>query len=264
MPLTLLTWNVQGRNGLDVAAVAARIQAIGAGLVLLQEVTASQAARVASALSWPPAQWFRKHDPVLKAAEGLAVLGVEPMDAVHEHVLRPAPIWSSRRRIAVIAQLRLDGTVVAIANTHLTPHGDESARLAEGDRLVDLLDRTGVPARVLAGDLNAGPTSPLLGALRARGLRDAWDERNAHAPEPAGATNWTRGRREGRPPTQRIDHVLVSAALQVVDARTVDPTAPGFDAYARLSDHLPVIARLVPQRAHGQEGDGLDNNGPSV
>ena len=38
MPLTLVTWNLKGSNGPDLAAVAAHLRAVDADVVALQEV----------------------------------------------------------------------------------------------------------------------------------------------------------------------------------------------------------------------------------
>ena len=57
--------------------------------------------------------------------------------------------------------------------------------------------------------------------------------------DPTGATNWTPGHRAGRPPTQRIDHVLVPPGWVVIAAEVGGGTT--VDRFAELSDHLPLV-----------------------
>jgi endonuclease/exonuclease/phosphatase family metal-dependent hydrolase len=255
-PLTVLTWNLQGRTGVDVDEVAQRIRAFGPDLVALQEVSARHARGLGRALAYPHLHWCRKHWPILGRAEGVAMLAPRPFLSVADLVLRDAPFWSWRRRVAVVATVAVGTATVAVANAHLTPHGDAGARAAELERLAQSLAAAEVTARVLVGDLNAGPTDALFAPLRGQGWRDAWGEQHRFAAEPAGATNWTRGRRAGRPPTQRLDHVLVGPELEILDAFTIDPEAPGFEVYTRLSDHLPVVARLALRSGRSTPADG--------
>lgn len=94
----------------------------------------------------------------------------------------------------------------------------------------------GAPSRplVVAGDLNAPDSSAVIGTLRATGLADAfasagrgWGYTYGHTQRPAFSF-------------LRIDHVLVSAEFEVVDA---------FAGGAEASDHRPVIADLrLPRR----------------
>jgi endonuclease/exonuclease/phosphatase family metal-dependent hydrolase len=70
----VLTWNVQGSDGLDVDAAAHHIRGQSPDVVALQEVQRRQAARLASALEMPGRRWALKHWPIIRRAEGLAVL----------------------------------------------------------------------------------------------------------------------------------------------------------------------------------------------
>ncbi len=106
-------------------------------------------------------------------------------------------------------------------------------RLAQSRALARAI---GAPLRplVVAGDLNAPDSSAVIGSLRATGLRDAfasagrgWGYTYGHALRPAFSF-------------LRIDHVLVSAEFDVVDA---------FAGGAEASDHRPVIADVrLPRR----------------
>lgn len=104
--------------------------------------------------------------------------------------------------------------------------GTWKAQLAELRRLVEEEDGP----RVVAGDLNATsghhPYRELLGA----GLRDAHVERGRWW-----AATWPRDR-WWTPPVARLDHILVSPEVAVVDVR---------EGVGRGSDHRPVIADLA-------------------
>ncbi len=83
---------------------------------------------------------------------------------------------------------------------------------------------------IVAGDLNAPEASPVVGNLLALGLRDAYS---------AGGTGWGYSYGDAtsaRIAFLRIDHILVSEGVAVVDA-AVGNAGP--------SEHRPVIADLV-------------------
>lgn len=132
-------------------------------------------------------------------------------------------------RIATIARLLVgaDQVPVQVVSTHLDAH-ERSIRIAAAEQLATWLDPT--VDRIVLGDLNADPGSPVIEPLLAVGLRDA-------VPSTEGGTEhaWT-----GRTDRRRIDHVLVSDRVEVVSARVEHPRPGG-----RLpSDHWPVVADL--------------------
>ena len=113
-------------------------------------------------------------------------------------------------------------------------------RLAQSRRLAADLARSAHPERALivAGDLNAPETSPVIRTLLARGLRDAFS-----------AGGWGYGYTHGHSLKMRsalfssflrIDHILVSAEIGVADC---------FAGGAQASEHRPVVADLLLQRA---------------
>ncbi|HEY9733890.1 MAG TPA: endonuclease/exonuclease/phosphatase family protein [Drouetiella sp.] len=88
--------------------------------------------------------------------------------------------------------------------------------------------------KILIGDLNCGPWSPVFEKLLSSGLRDSQQGFGPHPSWPA---------RTGRvfeklliPPMVPIDHILISPELCVTN-RIVGP--------ALESDHLPVFARII-------------------
>lgn len=259
--LVLVTWNLQGAAGLDVTAASAALLGLTEprvpDVVVLQEVQRRQAARIGRALGLAHRLWAFKHWPVVHPAEGLAVLSRFPVRRSVVRTLHRAPFWSWRRRVAIVAEVVAPAGPVTVVDVHLSPHDLGAHRRAEAEAVAQLAS-TGVPARTcVAGDLNDVPGGAAHVALLAAGWTDVWARRplagTASPPTLGadGATNWSdTGPREGRPPDQRLDYVLVPAAWTVADASVPsgDPGPPdaAFDRWARLSDHLPLVSVLRP------------------
>lgn len=246
------TWNLQGSRGVDAPAVARRLRSLAPSgteldVVVLQEVRRRQARAVAAALGLASVTWGFKHWAAVSGPEGMAVLSrheLHPTSVVH---LRPAPFWSWRRRITVLAGVCTPWGSFVVADVHFSPHSLAEQRRAEVDRLIMALDEFGAGrAALVVGDVNDHPGQFAHAKLLGLGWRDAWTEVHGDQPEPAGATNWTAGPRHGRPPTQRLDYVLVPAGWTVDRVETGRPDDDGFDGWAVLSDHLPVAASLRP------------------
>jgi endonuclease/exonuclease/phosphatase family metal-dependent hydrolase len=249
-PLRVLTWNVQGSRGVDTAAVAEVIRRVGADVVLLQEIQRVQAARLAATVDMPALRWAFKHWTIVRRAEGAAVLTRHRLVASESFVLRWAPFWSWRRRMALEATLERDGSPFGVVDVHLSPHGEGGRRRDEAQRiLARIADAT--HATVIGGDLNELPGGPAHATFTAAGWTDAWQAVNGDD-EAAGATNWTSGPRIGRPPTQRLDYVLVPRGWSV-EACVVPIDPASYDDAAVLSDHLPVAATLYPAQPGGVE-----------
>jgi endonuclease/exonuclease/phosphatase family metal-dependent hydrolase len=120
------------------------------------------------------------------------------------------------QRVAIVAQVAVNGVDMAVGATHLSfRRGEGAPQLAV---LLDALAERDGP-RVLLGDLNLGP-AVVEPALLTAGYQVA----PTGPTFPAGA------------PRTRIDFVAVSG-LEVVSAST---PAPG------MSDHLPVVAEVSP------------------
>ena len=108
-------------------------------------------------------------------------------------------------------------------------------RLSQASRLAADMSQRRRPL-ILAGDLNAPESSPVVRHLLERGLRDAFS-----------SAGWGYGYTHGhalklRFSFLRIDHILVSPEIGVTDS-----FAGGKDA----SEHRPVIADLLLQREPG-------------
>jgi endonuclease/exonuclease/phosphatase family metal-dependent hydrolase len=249
----VLTWNLQGSRGLDVAAAAAAIGATNVDVVVLQEVSRRQARALASALGAHERWWVFKHWSIRAPPEGAAVLTPHRLVATSSFVLRWALFWSWRRRVAIEATMSRRGDRFAVIGVHLSPHGAVDERRREA-RLVVERATTHEPRPIICGDLNDQPGGAGYETLAAAGWRDAWRVVHGDSSEHVGSTNWTTGNRRGRPPTQRIDYVLAPPGWQVEHcAVAVDRSR--LDDAAVLSDHLPVLAVL---RAPSSERERRD------
>ena len=135
-------------------------------------------------------------------------------------------------------------------NIHLSPHDAGDRRQTEAEQL---LERSRMTMPVLAGDLNDRPGgsgrdhADVVGLVRRLGAgpRRRCCARRGRADDGArdpGATNWTAGERQGRPPTQRLDVVFTPDGWIVSSAEVIVDPLP---ALAALSDHLPLVARVA-------------------
>ena len=241
----MLTWNLQGSHGLDIAAVAAIVRRNAPDVVALQEVQWRQGRRLASELSVPTRRWVLKHWPVIHRPEGLAVISPHPIVRVDRFVLRRAGFWAWQRRVGIDVTVATDSGAVRVVDVHLSPHDHDADRRREAVAVVARA-RGRSPAPIVVGDLNEPPGARAVDELITAGWRDAWAE--VHDAADDGATNWTVGGRVGRPPTQRIDYVLVPPGARVESAVVVRGTAgvDDTDAMGQLSDHLPLIVTMAP------------------
>ncbi len=237
--LTVLTWNVQGSKGLDVADVAAIVVAARPDAVLIQEIGRRQATRLARALGMGSVRWCFKHRPPGARAEGLAIISPHDVAEVRSFVLRRAPRWSWRRRVGLAATVLNAHGAIDVVNVHLSPHDASRDRVLEAQNAVDAMHARGRIA-IVGGDLNDGPDAPVHEVFRSAG----WIDSSSLAPVGVGVnTAWRRGSRRGRSPDQRLDYILVPDTLDVVRSEwAVD--VDELDRVARLSDHVPVIATV--------------------
>ncbi len=232
--LTVVTWNAQGSHGLDVAAAAAGLEGFDPDIVLMQEVQRRQLGALGRALGPYEARWRFKHWSITLPAEGLGILSRLALTDVHVQTLAQRwRLWDWRRRIAVHARAAIGDGSVAVVDVHLGAGVtmDERVRQAE-----DVMAHT-TKDSIIAGDLNGRPSSAVLAACARRGWRDA--EHRIRAVAACPATNWEPGPRTA-PPTQRLDYLLVGDAITVEDAYVPDD----WGYWAKLSDHVPVVARL--------------------
>ena len=236
----LVTWNLQGRLGVDVAAVAAVVAAVDPDIVALQEVQLRQAWALGAALAMPSRRWVFKHWPVVSRSEGLAVLTRHQLLGAVTFTLRRAPFWDWRRRVGIDAIVGMEQFTARLLVVHLSPHDDGERRREAGVTLRRAAD--GSPP-IITGDLNDLPGDGAHAAFVEAGWIDAWRAANPGDAGDAGSTNWTSGGRRGRPPTQRIDYVLAPPGSRVEHCCVLGDEAR-FDELAGLSDHLPLAATI--------------------
>lgn len=243
----VLTWNLQGSHGVDVGAVAGVLAEVAPDVIALQEVQRGQLRRLAAAVEARSSRWIFKNLSLPRPHEGLGLITRHRIVESRSLLLRRSPTLRWQRRVALVATIertggRGGGAVLDLVNTHLSPHDEGPARRREVELIVaDAAARGRAP--VIVGDLNDLPGDAAPAALAEHGWRDSWSG-------DGGATNWTGGRRIGRPPTQRLDYVFVPSGWGVERAWVVaEPSR--HDWFATLSDHLPLCVDLVPPEARG-------------
>ena len=238
--VTVVTWNVQGSAGLDVAGVADVIEGVAPDVFALQEIGWWQSLRLARRLGMRR-RWAFKHYR-WPGPEGLAVLTPHRIAGSRRFVLRRAPWWNWRRRVAIYTDIDRQGIHFGVINVHLSPHDHGDDRSREATIVVDVArQQSRLP--VIAGDCNDVSDGPGPSDLCAAGWADAWALDRLASVD--GSTNWTAGQRRGRPPSQRLDYVFAPPGWAVVDAAVL-ASVDRFDWFAARSDHLPVLAVLEP------------------
>ncbi|MFT4582547.1 MAG: endonuclease/exonuclease/phosphatase family metal-dependent hydrolase [Gammaproteobacteria bacterium] len=134
-------------------------------------------------------------------------------------------------RGALWVTIDFNGRDIQLLNTHLGLLPSERAQQMDalvGEAWLNHPDCTG--ARILCGDFNATPSSPVCRKLD-RHLSDAQVELENHRP---------RKTFFGRYPTARIDHVYISKEFQVRDTMV-----PRGNLVQVASDHLPLVVELT-------------------
>ena len=221
----ILTWNVQGSRGFDLDFIRTHIVERGATIVVVQEIQRRQAQRLADVLRMEH-QWARKHTPLPRFSEGLAIFARDPISSWSVEVITSAAPWSWRRRIVVGATVTsADGVPIRFLNVHLSAHAAADRRARELATVAAMNARARLD--VIAGDFNADLNT--MPNAAGPGHHDA---------SPAGPpTCWAPGPRVGRPPATRLDGIFVNEPWVYGPAST--PTTD-LDRWAKVSDHLPV------------------------
>lgn len=227
--LRVLSYNVRHLRD-DPMAIARVVQVLAPDVLCVQE--------------GPRGPRWRAHVAALARSTGLLVVSGGPSAGsnlllsslrvqvrevldVHfpvHHALAP--------RGAAVARLRVGGSEVVLASTHLSLHATE--RLDNVATLTAYLHRRAEGSRlVVAGDLNETPDGPAWQAFAQAGLHDGWAQR------PVGGEMTF----SARAPRRRIDAVLTSPGVEVVGCGVPDDTAVQRDL-ALATDHLPLLADL--------------------
>ena len=243
--IRVATFNIRNGLGLDGrncwplrrATTARTIAALAADVVALQEVYAFQQRYLERRLASYRFVAAGRTDgvrgercPVLADTSTTRVVGVRHMwfGATPERPGTQLP-GAGFPRLATTASLVVgpDAERIDVTSTHLDEKSVERRR-ASAAQLAAALDLS-VP-QVVMGDLNADPGSDVLAELEAVGLATVVPHGRA------GTEHRFTGHTDGR----RIDHVLVSEHLAVVDARVATQRLGPVLA----SDHFPVVAVL--------------------
>jgi endonuclease/exonuclease/phosphatase family metal-dependent hydrolase len=251
--VNVISWNLKGSKGVDVRAVVGHLEAMAADVVVLQEVQAGQARAIARSLGAKTRHWGFKHWPIRTWPEGMAVIGVTtPAPARTYAITHRRMPWSSRRRIVQVGTVRLDadasaGMNVTLVNVHLSSGGDAAhVRALEAEAIIRRIAERGRQA-VVAGDVNDRPGADVHLRFRAAGLRDVWSALRGDDPGPTNWRGWVPGTR--KPPTQRLDYVLISRGLDPEAVSVPHYGDPDFAPFASISDHLPLAATVVTAEA---------------
>jgi endonuclease/exonuclease/phosphatase family metal-dependent hydrolase len=241
--LRIVTYNIHHGEGvdgrLDLERIAAVIRSTEPDLVALQEVDqvvertgrVDQPAELARLTDMHVI--FGKNIDLEGGGYGNAVLSKQPAKQI-ENLPLPALINDSgvddrEQRGALVVEVPADvgGPLVFIA-THLDHRRPDAERL-ESARVINAVvaDRFADRSAILAGDLNAPPTSDVLARFS-----EAWRNPSDELPTTPVKT-----------PRRQIDFILVRPAerWQIVEARVLDERV--------ASDHRPllVVLELAPQ-----------------
>ena len=218
-------YNAAGRQ--DPEAIAAAIEASGAGIVGLQEVSRGWLIDGSTDL----AAW-------LSDRLGMPFLFRGTSDAIWGNALLTSyPIlesgWGDLPQLDTLIHrgylwARLDvgaGAPLTVIVTHLHQiEGDSHVRQAQVPVLIEAW--ADAPHSVLVGDMNAEPGSPEMQALADAGLLDAWTMAGIGQGHTFPSDD----------PVKRIDWIWVTPDLVVVSADIPGTTA---------SDHLPMLVELT-------------------
>ena len=218
--MRLLTYNVRSLRD-DASAVARVIRSARADVVCVQEAPRFVAWRSKCA------RLARRAGLVIvgggRAAGANLLLASAAIDVLATRDVILSRRRGYHRRGVAMAVLRLDGSVFAVAGTHLDGLPDQV------DEVHDALDDfAGGVAAIVAGDINAEPGGAAWTALAARGA-DAFAVAGSGDGFTSNVTALTR----------RIDAIFAGAPSVVHDAVVID----GADVRV-ASDHLPMLAVL--------------------
>lgn len=232
--LTAVTLNIHsGRDAagaLRIESAAAALETWDADLVLLQEVDRGRAwtrridmpALLAERLGF---HWVFGNNVGRSATNqyGTAILSRYPISSSTNRAL-PRPGGTQQRGL-LHAVVDVEGVEVSVYDTHLE-HTSQAARAQQIGAITPVLAADPRP-RIFGGDLNAGPSSPVVASVR-RVLTDTWSVAGT-GPGPTVPA---------RSPRARIDYLFHGdgreARLRPVQAAVL---SSGF------SDHLAVWAR---------------------
>lgn len=225
-------------NNSNIADATRVIQQLDAHVLVLLEWTGTN---IGSALL-SDSSWQAVLDEPRRSAHGVLVLVRRPLEATA--ALVPPPVEGPCPIPVATVRLRMGSEWVGLLGIHAPPPiptCEETnaptlsalAELVEDGRLTENLGTARRGDRVvMAGDLNAHPSSQGVTRILASGLVDTYADRHWRPTGTWTSPNWILH-------LIRIDYVLASRDLPVVGSWTVD--LPG-------SDHRAVVADLDASR----------------
>ena len=226
--LSFNTHSAHGRNGLDVPQVAREIALWDPDVVLLQEVDKNRASSkrtdqpgyYAQQLGMHLAFGVNQHHQG-NGEYGLVTLSKYPIvETSNTHLPHDPSRPKTQQRGLLYTKIKVGDTLISVYNTHLQ-HIYEDLRLQQMRVVAGILGADPLP-KIMGGDFNAGPRTPVLGAVRDV-LRDPWD--TAGVGVGSGATV------PAANPRARIDYVLYSDPLVPQDSQVY---------FSQVSDHRAV------------------------
>jgi len=177
--LHILCYNIHHANPpskpgiIDLEAIAKVIREQTPDLVALQEVdvntirsgkTSNQAADLAR-LSGMPYYYFAKAIDYEGGEYGVAILSRFPMEDMKNTNLPTAEGTGGEHRTLATAVILLpQGKKILFASTHLDAQRGDTNRLLQINKIAEILQQEKLPV-VIAGDLNAMPSSPVINHL---------------------------------------------------------------------------------------------------
>jgi len=235
--VTVLTYNIyhgeDANGGSNLDAVAGIINSLEPDLVALQEVDNKTGRAKGLDLTTELSRRTGMRGIFGKAMDydgggyGEAVLSRHPVIETKNNLLPHTA--KAEPRAALEVHIELPGGVkMAFAGTHLDHQRDQSNRMMQANRIMELYENYDLPI-VLAGDLNAMPGSDPINLLSRQWSDAAEDNQQPTFPS--------------KKPTRRIDYIMYKpkGRWKVVEIKVIDEKV--------ASDHCPVFAvlELLPE-----------------
>ena len=239
--LTLNLWNVSEPLASRMTALEAGLKMLRPDIVCLQEVAHDprtrqrQSAFAAQACGLPHAADNKQ----------LSILSRFPIERSYSVGLPDVP--EDEPRQVLMADVRIDGRPVLVANTHLCWRLEWLAeRKTQVDVLLPAIERhrsaNEAQAKILCGDFNDDPDAPALRAVLDSGIgfRDSYAECGRDNP----GFTWSRKNPYVHPSTtrdQRIDYIFSAGELTPKDCSVV---FDGGNGRGLASDHFGVFCNF--------------------
>jgi endonuclease/exonuclease/phosphatase family metal-dependent hydrolase len=216
--LRVLSYNVRGLRD-DRQALAEVVRAADPDVVCVQE--APKYLRWRAKCAALAREWGLLYVAGGGNAGGTALFAHLRVDVDQPQSLALSRQWGWPDRGVASAVVTNAGAGLAVASIHLPLVAAQRHRHA--DRVREVLDGYGTSHRLAAGDLNERPPGPTWDVFGVGGLADLDPECAATYP--------------ASKPVKRIDGILATEGVEVVEHRVLDGAA-----VTRASDHRPLLA----------------------